>query len=131
MGITYSQNNYTDIKDVDTLCFNMVTIENNILDIFYKIISKINKLYNVDVDTNIIKNIEKSDKILHVHFEINNVLFEIKLAKEEKLYSLGLVQIKLKIFTQKKDKINKAIFNKLCSSCVKSFASFSHEVDSN
>ena len=135
MGISYSQNYYKNIKEVDTLCFNMNVYENDLSKLFYNIVSIIKTHFDVDSKvlcdeklinnyTNTKNNINKNNNnCLHIHFEFQNILFEIKLVKEEKIYSLGFIQVKLKIFTQKNDKENKDKFYKFCSDCVKTFTS--------
>ena len=119
MGINYSIDNFNSMEDVDTLCFNMDVFENNIVEIFYKIIFAIENTFIIKLN-----GLEKNKKLLnnlHVHYEINNTLIEIKLSKKEINYSLGYIKLKLKIFTQTNDKENKDKFNKLCCECLKSF----------
>ena len=138
MGISYSQNYYKNIKEVDTLCFNMNVYENDLSKLFYNIVSIIQTHFDIDskilcdekllnnytnTTNNNYNNNNNNNNCLHIHFEFQNILFEIKLVKEEKIYSLGFIQVKLKIFTQKNDKENKDKFNNFCSDCVKTFTS--------
>lgn len=112
MGITYSHINFESNVEADTLCFNIDIFENDTSKLFYTIISNIEKLFNVKYNyhqhnNNFLNNI-------HTHFEIHNCLFEIKLIKEYKLYSLGYTKTMVKLFTKQKDTINKEKFYKLC-----------------
>lgn len=111
MGIVYSHNKFEFNEETDTLCFNIDIFKNDTSKIFYKIITNIELIFNVKCyhkyNGNYLNNI-------HTHFEINNFLFEIKLTKEDKMYSLGYTKTRLKLFTQKNDTINKNKFYKLC-----------------
>jgi hypothetical protein len=111
MGIIYSHNNFELNEEADTLCFNADIFESDTSKIFYKIISNIENLFNTKCNNKY--NINFLNNI-HIHFEINNCLFEIKLSKEEKMYSLGYVKTRIKLFTQKNDTINKEKFYNLC-----------------
>lgn len=97
-------------KQTDTLCFNIEILENDISILFYKIISNIENLFDVNLRTNI----SFTNKI-HTNFKFKNCLIEIKITKQEKVYSLGYTQIRLKIFTQKQDIDTKEKFGKLCT----------------
>ena len=124
MGINYSIDNFNSMEDVDTLCFNMDVFENNIVEIFYKIIFAIENTFIIKLNGLKKNGLEKNKKLLnnlHVHYKINNTLIEIKLSKKDISYSLGYIKLKLKIFTQTNDKENKDKFNKLCCECLKSF----------
>lgn len=112
MGIIYSHKHFELNKEAYTLCFNADIFENDTSKIFYKIISNIEFLFNVKYNHKYNDNFFNN---IHTHFEINNCLFEIKLSKEEKIYSLGYVKTRLKLFTQKNDTISKEKFHKLCS----------------
>jgi hypothetical protein len=113
MGIIYSHNNFELNDESDTLSFNIDILENDTSRLFYKIISNIENLFNVRINIELLDKKKKGD--IHMHFEINNCLLEIKLSKKEKIYSLGYTKTRLKIFTQKYDTINKKNFHKLCS----------------
>ncbi len=112
MGIIYSHNNFELNEEADTFCLNLDIFENDTSKIFYKIISNIEKLFYVKCNYKYIDNFLNN---IHTHFEINNCLFEIRLIKEEKIYSLGYVKTRIKLFTQKNDTISKEKFHKLCS----------------
>ena len=116
MGIIYSHNNFELNEEADTLCFNADIFESDTSKIFYKIISNIETLFNVKYNHKYNDNFLNN---IHTHFEINNCLFEIKLSKEEKIYSLGYVKTRLKLFTQKNDTISKEKFYNLCSFILK------------
>lgn len=107
---TFETNKYD--KETNTICFNMDIFENNILSIFYKIILKIENIFDVKCKT--FMN-DHFTTIIHTHFEIQNCLLEIKLTKQDKIYSHGFVQIRLKLFAQKYNIINKNKFYELCS----------------
>lgn len=111
MGIIYSHNNFELNKETDTLCFNIDIFKIDTSKIFCKIISNIEDLFNVKYNYQYINKFVNS---IHTHFNINNCLFEIKLTKEEKIYSLGYTKIRLKLFTKKNDTINKEKFYNLC-----------------
>lgn len=111
MEIIYSHNNFDFNEEADTLCFNIDTFENDTSKIFYKIISNIEFLFNVKYNHKYNYNLLNN---IHTHFEINNCLFEIKLSKEDKMYSLGYTKIRIKLFTQKNDTVSKKNFHKLC-----------------
>lgn len=130
MTTSYSHKKYKNATDIDTLCFNMNVYENDLSKLFYNIISNIRTNFDVDITlfnkNKYLKNytnINHNNNILHVHFEYKNILFEFKLVRQEKIYSLGYIQVKLKIFIQKNDNTNKDIFYKFCSDCVTSFTS--------
>lgn len=113
MGIIYSHNNFELNEEADTLCFNADIFESDTSKLFYKIISNIENLFNVKCNNK--NNIIFFNNIhIHIHFEINNCLFEIRLIKEEKIYSLGYVKTRIKLFTQKNDTISKEKFYNLC-----------------
>lgn len=112
MGKIYSHNIFVFDEEPETLCFNIDIFENDTSKIFYKIISNIELLYNAKVKIKLFD--EDNFKDIHTHFEIRNCLFEVKLNKEEKIYSLGYVKTRLKLFTQKNDTISKEKFRKLC-----------------
>ena len=118
MGIIYSHNNFKLNEETDTLCFNIDIFENDTSKIFYKIISNIEILFNVKINIDLLdyknKNKNKNKRDIHIHFEIHKSLIEIKLIKEYKMYSLGYVKTRLKLFTQKNDTISKENFRKLC-----------------
>jgi hypothetical protein len=114
MGIIYSHNNFELNEEADTFCFNADIFESDTSKLFYKIISNIENLFNAKCNNK--NNIIFLNNIhIHIHFEINNCLFEIRLIKEEKIYSLGYVKTRIKLFTQKNDTISKEKFHKLCS----------------
>ena len=110
MEIIYSHNNFDFNEEADTLCFNADIFENDTSKIFYKIISNIEFLFNVKYNHKYNDNFLNN---IHTHFEINNCLFEIKLSKEDKMYSLGYTKIRIKLFTQKNDTVSKKKFHKL------------------
>lgn len=112
MGIIYSHNNFKLNEESDTLCFNADIFENDTSKIFYKIISNLEILFNVKINIDLLDNKNKRD--IYIHFEIHKSLIEIKLIKEDKMYSLGYVKTMLKLFTQKNDTISKENFRKLC-----------------
>lgn len=112
MGIIYSQKIIKSNEETDTLCFNMDSYLNDITSVFYDIILKIEYIYKVKLNTYLLN---QNTNLIHTHFEIKNCLFEIKLLKQEKVYSLGYIQIRLKMFTQPNDFENKKKFNNLCS----------------
>ena len=112
MGIIYSHNNFELNKEADTLCFNMDIFENDTSKIFYKIISNIEFLFNVKLNLKFLD--KNSTANIHTHFVTENCLFEIKLNKENKIYSLGYTKTRVKLFTQKNDTISKEKFHKLC-----------------
>lgn len=116
MGIIYSHNNFKLNKEADTLCFNADIFENDTSKLFHKIISNIENLFNVKYNHKFNDNLLND---IHIHFEINNCLFEIKLNKEEKIYSLGYVKTRVKLFTQTNDTISKEKFYNLCSFILK------------
>jgi hypothetical protein len=111
MGIIYSHKKFEVDEVADTLCFTIDIFENDTLKLFYKIISKIETLFKIKYNH---QNNYKFINNIHTHFQINNSLFEIKLIKEEKMYSLGYIKSIIKLFTQKNDTINKEKFYKLC-----------------
>lgn len=112
----FSYDDFTSKKDVDTICFNMNIFESNIEYTFLCIISKIESIFHVKIS----KNNFKCDfqNMLHIHYEIDNIIFEIKLNNQKKIDHKENIQMKLKIFTQKNDEINKDRFNNLCHECV-------------
>ena len=114
MGIIYSYNNFKLNEEADTLCFNIDIFENDTSKIFYKIISNLEILFNVKINIDLLDNKNKNKRDIHIHFEIHKSLIEIKLIKEYKMYSLGYVKTRLKLFTQKNDTISKENFRKLC-----------------
>lgn len=113
MGIINSHNNLASNEEPDTLCFNIDIFQNDTSKLFYKIISNMQNLFNVNIKIGLLET--KSTRNIHSHFEIHNCLFEIKLIKVDKLYSLGYIKTTVKLFTQKNNTINKEKFYKLCS----------------
>ena len=112
MGIIYSHKHFESNQEAETLCFNIDIFENDTSKIFYKIISNIEKLFYVKLNLKLLD--KNSTANIHTHFVIENCLFEIKLNKENKIYSLGYTKSRIKLFTQKNDTINKEKFHKLC-----------------
>lgn len=105
---------------INTLCYSINIFENDNLNIFTKIIDKTEEIFSSTLNKNIKYN--NTDNKIHLHYEINNILFEIKLIKKyDSLIHKDFIQCKLKIFTQENDNLSKITFNKLCDFCTDTF----------
>jgi hypothetical protein len=122
MGMNYSQINNDNNKDdnnkneIDTLCISLDVYEKGIKELFYKLISKIEQIFNINLNETTGHNRIINNE-LSANYKTNNILLELKLVK---LGGMGYTQIKIKMLVHEDDKVNKDKFDELCTIGIKS-----------